>query len=381
MLSLPDSLIVIAGNVALQKSADTAYPFRQDSNFWYLCGLEEPGFVLVMDTKKGETMLFIPEQNDYQKEWDGAQELETIKSISGIKIICERPELSQIIKDAKKQKLQICCLKPAPEIIEPYGFYSNPARRLAEDEIIKFEPNPKDIRMDIARLRQIKQPPEITALQRAIDITGATMVDVKKRLAEFKTEKELERAISSGFFAYGGDGHGYEPIVASGKNATILHYNKSTDILHNNSLVLLDIGAIHQGYSADISRVWAVGRPSSEQVAVYGAVCDLQDKAFSMLGPGVNIREYQKEMEVQAFLAIKKLGFSLDVYPHGFSHFLGIDVHDAGDYDAPLIPGSVITVEPGLYLGQQNVGVRIEDDILITENGIKNLSIAIPRTL
>ena len=381
MESLPNSLIVVAGHVGLQMSADTSYPFRQDSNFWYLAGINEPGLVLVIDTKKGETTLLIPEQNDYQKEWDGKNETNDLMQQSGIKTICERSDLSRILKEGKKSGLQICYNAPATEIVEPYGFYSNPARRLVENEIKAVESKPKDIRIDIARLRQIKQPDEITALQNAIDITGTTMADVKKRLADFKTEKELERAISAGFFANGADGHGYEPIVASGKNAAVLHYNKNVDILHENSLVLLDIGAIYLGYSADISRVWAIGQPSDEQRAVYEAVCVLQDKAFSMLGPGVKIREYQKEMETHAFSAMKKLGYSIDNYPHGFSHFLGIDVHDAGDYEAELKSGSVITVEPGLYVGKQNVGVRIEDDILITENGIKNLSELIPRSL
>ena len=379
--SLPDSLIVIAGHVSLQMSADTSYPFRQDSNFWYLTGIDEPGLVLVIDTKKGESLLLIPEQNDYQKEWDGENETSDMKNISGISNVLPKTTLANLLKDAKNKGLQICYNTPAPEIVEPYGFYSNPARRLVENVIKQVESNPKDVRINIARLRQTKQTIELTALQTAIDITGDTLADVKQKLGHFKTEKDLERAISSGFFARAADGHGYEPIVASGKNACVLHYNKNTDVLHNNSLVLLDVGALSDGYSADISRVWAVGTHTDKQKAVYYAVCDIQDKAFSILGPGTKLREYQKEMEGYAFKAMKKLGLETDIYPHGFSHFLGLDVHDAGDYDAPLALGSVITVEPGVYLHSEGVGVRIEDNILITENGIKNMSIGIPRSL
>ena len=381
MQSLPDCLIVIAGHVALQMSADTSYPFRQDSNFWYLAGINEPGLVLVIDTKKGETFLLLPEQNDYQKEWDGENETSEMKNASGINKILSRNQLVDILLEAKKRGLQICYNAPAPEIVEPYGFYSNPARSKLETEIKQVDSNPKDIRMEIARLRQIKQQVEVNALQRAIDITGETLTAVKRNLDNFKTEKELERAISSGFFAHGADGHGYEPIVASGKNACVLHYNKNTDILHKNALVLLDIGAISDGYSADISRVWSIGTSTDMQRAVFEAVCELQDKAFSLLGPGLKIREYQKEMENHAFMAMKKLGLKTEIYPHGFSHFLGLDVHDAGDYDSPLSPGSVITVEPGIYLSQEEIGVRIEDNVLITENGIKNMSIGIPRSL
>jgi len=381
MSSLPDSLIVIAGHVSLQMSADTAFPFRQDSNFWYLTGINEPGLVLVIDAKKGKSTLLMPQQNDYQKEWDGENQIVEFKTISGVEEICERTDLSHILKEAKKRGLQICYCAPSLKIVEPFGFYSNPGRQLLENEIKQVEPEPIDARIGIARLRQIKQAVEIEALQRAIDITGETLADVKQKLGQFKTEKELERALSSGFFARGGDGHGYEPIVASGKNACVLHYNKNTDELHNNELILLDVGALSDCYSADISRVWSLGKPTDKQITVYEAVRELQDKAFSILGPGVKIREYQKEMEAHAFTSMKKLGLKIDVYPHGFSHFLGLDVHDAGDYDSPLSPGSVITVEPGIYLAQDGVGVRIEDDVLITENGIKNLSIGISRTL
>jgi Xaa-Pro aminopeptidase len=381
MESLPESLIVIAGHVSLQMSADTAFPFRQDSNFWYLSGLNEPDYVLVIDTRKGKSILVIPELNDYQKEWDGDRDDLEIKKISGIELIQPRRTLNDILTEAKKSRQQICYIKPAPERVEPYGFYSNPARRLLETEIKQVESEPKDVRIEIARLRQIKQPVEIEALQTAIDITGTTLAEVKSNLQKFKTEKDIERAISSGFFANGGDGHGYEPIIGSGINASILHYNKNADLLYDNALVLLDVGAIYAGYSADISRAWSVGILSDRQREVYDAVCELQDKAFSLLGPGVKMREYQIEMEKYAFKKMRQIGIKIDQYPHGFSHFLGLDVHDAGDYDSPLLPNSVITVEPGIYLSDEGIGVRIEDDILITENGIKNLSKNIPRML
>ena len=378
---LPNSLIVIAGHVALQKSADTTFPFRQDSNFWYLTGINEPDCLVVIDTKKAVSTLILPDLNDYQKEWDGDRDNSEIAKISGIHLALSRINLDSILRDAKKHGLQICYIKSSPERVEPYGFYSNPARKILEQEIMAVESEPKDIRLQIARLRQIKQPMELEALQKAIDITGDTLADVKSKLQNFRTEKDLERAISSGFFANGSDGHGYEPIVGSSKNAAILHYNNNSDILDKNSLVLLDVGAIYEGYSADISRAWAYGEPTFRQKAIFEAVCELQDKAFSMLGPGVKIRDYQKSMEKQAFKLMKKLGIKIDQYPHGFSHFLGLDVHDAGDYDAPLAPGSVITVEPGIYTIDEKIGVRIEDNILITNSGIKNLSANIPRVL
>jgi Xaa-Pro aminopeptidase len=146
---------------------------------------------------------------------------------------------------------------------------------------------------------------------------------------------------------------------------------------------LLDVGAKKYGYSADISRTWIYGKPSDRQRAIYDAVLQLQDKAFSMLKPGVLLREYQQEMEKAASKLMKKLHSDTEneKYPHGFSHFLGIDVHDAGDYESPLVEGMVLTVEPGLYLYDERIGVRIEDNVIVTKNGIKNLSEHIPRDL
>lgn len=378
---LPNSLIVIAAHAALQESADLAYPFRQDSSFWYLTGISEPGLVLAIDTAQQKSVLLVPEQNDYQKEWDGQFDGSSFKAISGIDEFMDRSALNRLLRQSKEDGKQICYLAPLPEVVEPYGFYANPARRLLEGDIKEVESEPKDIRMELARLRQIKQPEELAAIRRAIEVTGDVLSEVRSKLKGFQSEKELERAITAGFFAGGTDGHAYEPIIASGKNAATIHYNGNAAAIQNGELLLLDVGAKVEGYAADISRTWAVGKPSARQRAVFEAVARLQEKAFSLLGPGVVIKEYQLKMEKHAARELKKLGITLGRYPHGFSHFLGLDVHDAGDYHEPLVPGSVLTVEPGLYLQDEGIGVRIEDNVLITDNGIENLSASIPKTL
>lgn len=382
MQTLPDSLIILSANACLQQSADLAFPFRQDSSFWYLSGINEPDILLVIDTKKGTSTLLIAEQNDYQIEWDGAVETEGYQKISGITLFSSQNELKHLIEDAKKRGLTICSVRPAEERVEPYGFYANPARRLlyAQLETCGVK-EPKDIRLQLAQLRQIKQEPELRALQRAIDITGDVLSDVKAKLSRFKTEKDVERAITAGFYSAGGDGHAYEPIVASGKNASTIHYNKNNEALAKGHLLLLDVGAQSEGYAADISRAWAVGHPTKRQKEVYDAVCELQEQAFSLLKPGVYLKEYQEEMEKRAAKTIEKLGKSPRPFPHGFSHFLGLDVHDAGDYSSPLQPGTVLTVEPGFYFSDESIGVRVEDDILITKSGYINLSERIPKLL
>lgn len=385
--AFPEHLLVIPAHSAVQYSADQAFPFRQDSSFWYLTGINEPDMLLVVDTDSGESTLLTPSESDYKAKWDGVVNESDLKKVSGIDSILQRSGLCKILSNAKTRGLKVSYLKPLDVIVEPYGFYSNPSRRKLEQELLEDGPLERkdlvDIRQDIARLRMVKQPEEIAAIQNAIDVTAETLAAAKDKLGEFKTEKELERAISAGFYAHGGDGHAYEPIIAGGINAATLHYTANCKRIANSELLLLDVGAQVDGYAADISRTWIVGKPSERQREVFDAVVGLQQKAFDMLKPGILLADYQKALENEAEKIFVKLKCSMagKQFPHGFSHFLGLDVHDAGDYNAPLVENSVITVEPGIYLPDEGIGVRIEDNVLITKTGIKNLSESIPREL
>src|SRR5690606_23185263 len=138
---------------------DLSYPFRQDSSFWYLSGLSEPGLVLLIDASDGKSCLLLPEQNSYKEEWDGEFSHTVMEKTSGIRDFLPRSELTALLKKHKKAGQTIHYLAPLPEVVEPYGFYSNPARRLLADEIRKIEAEPVDIRLELARLRQVKQPP------------------------------------------------------------------------------------------------------------------------------------------------------------------------------------------------------------------------------
>lgn len=379
--SVPDALICIPAHCALQESADLTFPFRQDSNFWYLTGLQEPDLLLVINSAEHTSTLFLPEQNDYQKEWDGVRDTSSLQKQSGITDFRSRSEIIGVLRKAQKIGLKIAYLQPLAERVEPYGFYANPARRLLESDLKLVEPQPLDVRVNLARLRQVKQAIEIKAITRAIDVTATTLADVKERLGTFKTEKELENAITASFYAQHSEGHAYEPIIAGGRNASIIHYNHNNSPLKKGNLLLLDVGAKYEGYASDISRTWSLGKPSKRQVELYKTVQALQEEAFRALRPGVILREYQKVIESKAKQLFKNVSVVIDTYPHGFSHFLGLDVHDAGVYDEPLQEGCVLTVEPGVYLPNENIGIRIEDNVLITKNGIKNLSEHIPKVL
>jgi Xaa-Pro aminopeptidase len=187
----------------------------------------------------------------------------------------------------------------------------------------------------------------------------------------------------------GASGHAYEPIVATDNNATTIHYTSNNAALKNKHLLLLDVGAAYGLYAADISRTYALKKPSPRLVEVYDAVLSVQKKLMKMIRPGLTMRQIESMTEELVGDALVGLGLIKNktsknirkYYPHAVSHFLGLDVHDAADYDMPLSAGMVITVEPGIYIAAEKIGVRIEDDVVITKNGIRNLSSAISNNL
>jgi Xaa-Pro aminopeptidase len=243
-----------------------------------------------------------------------------------------------------------------------------------------------DIRTDLAALRMIKQKPELAALQSAIDITTATLNEVLSddNLAAYQFEYELEADIFRGFRRRGAAGHSFEPIVAGGKNACTLHNVANNASLQTGQLVVCDVGAEIEQYAADITRTVSLGPPSERQRAVYDAVQTVQTYALSLLKPGAllkdveeSVAQFMGEQLVQLKL-IKKPTTEVirEYFPHATSHFLGLNVHDVGDYTKPLEAGIVITCEPGIYVKDEAIGVRIEDDVLITKSGNTVLSAA-----
>jgi len=398
--NLPDHLLVISANSSLQKSADTAFKFRQDSNFWYLTGINEPDLLLVIDTSKNKSVLMLSEENDFKKDWDGALDKKQLKLTSGVNDILTRSDLCKVLGDALQSGLKIGRLKPLDERVEPFGFYSNPARRILEVELTSYlndMPSSKgvttlktpkeapwvlkDVRADIARLRQVKCPEEIAEIQRAVDITVEALRQVKASLSDFKNEKDIERALSIAFLQQGADGHGFDPIVAAGKNAATIHYESNDSELPQNGLLLLDISAQVGMYAADVSRTFQVGTATDRQKQVYSEVLRIHNAVLDCVKPGVMVKQLQKVANVELAKSCTKLGIEKRELPHGVSHYLGIDIHDAGDYEIPLQPGTVLTVEPGIYLPDEGIGVRIEDDVLVTKTGIKNLSAVVSTLL
>jgi len=384
--------IVITASGVLQRSGDTNFKFEQDSSFWYLTGLDDPGLVLVMD--KGKEYLIVPDRTKSQELFDGVVELDYLSKRSGVvNVLSEDSGWKQIGARLKRVK-HVATLAAPATYIEAHGLYTNPARSRLIQKIKEVNPNIEflDLRTHLVRLRCIKQPQELSAIARAIDITIDTIREVTRpsRLSKYHFEYQLEVDITKGFIYRGAEDHAFLPIVASGKHACVIHQMDKNSRMRPNDLVTIDVGAQVSHYAADITRTVSLKhQPSPRQKAVFQAVLEVQDYALGLIKPGIILREYEKQIEEYMGEKLRELGLIKSIsneavrnfFPHGTSHFLGLDTHDVGDYEQPLQSGMVITCEPGIYIPKEGIAVRIEDDVLITTDGIEVLSRRLPRSL
>jgi Xaa-Pro aminopeptidase len=381
--------IVLTAHGLMQRNSDTTFSFRQDSSFWYLTGIDEPDIILVID--KDKEYLIIPKREMSREAFDGSIDAHDLTQRSGIGEVLSEKEGWKRLGARLKRVQHVATFAPPSPYVEQLGLYTNPARQRLIDEMKKYNSQLDllDLRNHLTKMRSIKQEPELAAMKDAIAITVATLKDVQKRaFSQFKTEYEVEAAITAGFRKRAA-GHGYTPIVAGGKNACTLHYVQNNDDLRAGDLLLLDVGAEVENYSADITRTYAFGKTTKRQRDVHAAVVEAQEYAMSLLGPGTIIKQYEKQIEQYMGEKLRTLGLIKSIsretvrefYPHATSHFLGLDVHDVGDYEKPLQPGMVLTVEPGIYIPHEGVGVRIEDNILVTQKGVKVLTARLPKSL
>lgn len=384
--------IVLTANGRLQRASDEAYTFHQDRSFWYLTGINEPDVVLVID--KDKEYLIVPERESIREAFDGAVDLESLTATSGIKEIVGVKEGWKRLEMRLKKVQHVATLASQPAYLDSWGMYTNPARASLIRRIKEANSHAEllDLRQHLAKMRMVKQPIEIATIQQAIDTTLETLKDVTKPavLAKYGFEYELEADITRGFRKRGASGHAFDPIVASGQRACTLHNVANNHALASDELVVLDVGAEMCNYAADITRTKSLGgKPSRRQEQVFNAVLEAQQYAYDLLKPGVVLREYEKQMEQFLGEKLRELGLIKTIdkeavrqyFPHATSHFLGLDVHDVGDYDQPLEPNTVLTVEPGIYIPEENIGIRLEDDIIITESGNNILSAKLPSQL
>lgn len=374
------ALVVLSGYGAMQAVNDSASAFVQEANFWYETGVENADWWVIIDGLHGTEWLVSPDLSETQKVFDGAYDTDRIKSESGIKTIISRDEAARRLRELAKHHSIVYTTEQPTYLKDHAHFQLNTAQAELKKLLDRTFQNVQLCNKELAKLRTIKQPEEIKAIEKAISLTDKSLEAMKNRLGIAKFEYELEAELTY-VMQNQGAGHAYDPIVASGKNACTLHYVANNDRMSKKDLLLVDVGARVNGYAADISRTFAIGQPSKRQIAVHDAVLGAQQKIIQLLKPGLNLATYEKQVESIMKITLELLGLSSERYreyfPHSIGHGLGRDVHDPlYGYDE-LAPNMVLTVEPGIYIRDEGIGVRIEDDILITVNGHRNLSKAI----
>lgn len=375
-------VIALSAYSAMQRSNDTAHSFEQEANFWWLTGIELADWWVMIDGSRSKSWLVAPDISDSHQIFDGSLSYEMAKSISGVDTVVSHAEGIRLLQDLAKKHSIVYTLGDQPHA-EYLDFILNPAQKRTHDLLARTFNSVLDCRKELASLRAIKQPAEIVAMKQAISLTIDAFELVKQKLPSLRYEYEVEAEFSYYFRRHGAKGHAYDPIVAAGENACTLHYIDNDSKLKKRQLLLLDVGARVSGYAADITRTYTSGEPTKRQMAVHQAVQDAQKQIIALLKPDLLIQEYQVQVDGIMKNAVLSLGLitSLDdekkyhtYFPHAVSHGLGVDVHDSLGSPRYLQPGMVLTVEPGIYIPEEGIGVRIEDDILITEKSHTNLS-------
>jgi Xaa-Pro aminopeptidase len=379
-------VLVFSAYSEMQRGNDAAFSFEQEANFWWLTGIEEPDWWVIIDTVQEKTWLVAPSVSDVHQVFSGSLSFEDAKTISGINIVLTHEEGEAMLAELAKDHREVAGLGEDPHASH-YDFSLNPGPIRMLERLREIFETVEDCRKTLASLRAIKQPEEIESIRQAIALTIDAFETIRSNIKQYSYEYEIEADFTHYFRKNGAKGHAYDPIVAGGKNACTLHYGKNGDALVSGDLVLLDVGARYNGYAADITRTYAFKEVSDRHKAVHKAVEDAHQEIIGLLKPGADVREYHRKADEIMKRALDGLGLlvSKDDYrkyfPHAISHGLGVDVHDSLGGPETFLPGMVLTVEPGIYIPEEGIGVRIEDDILITETGHENLSAALSTSL
>lgn len=378
----PHSFLALTANGAMQCSPDGAYAFEQEANFWYLTGIDYADWLLLVDVDKGEEWLVAPATDTVHDIFNGSLSVEHAIQQSGVRQVLETRAGLTLLRELCKQKEQAYILKPQPRRL--HEFYTNPAQRDLARKLAGVKK--ADVRPQLARQRAVKQPQEINAITKAVDISVAGIKAMLKKLPRLNYEYEVEAELTYAFRHSGAKGHAYDPIVAAGGNACTLHYIANNSPLDKRRWLLFDVGARYDHYAADITRTVPLGAPTKRHQAIYEAARRVHDFAVNLCRPGQSTRDYVKRVDEHMGSELIKLGLITkndyasvrQYFPHAISHGLGIDVHDPLGRAEVFVENMVLTVEPGIYVPEEKIGVRLEDDILITAKGPRVLSGGLP---
>lgn len=395
-----NSVAILHSNDEMPRNGDQTYPFRQNSDLFYLTGLDQPKCILMLcpnhpDKKKRE-MIFTEETNEKIATWEGHRYTkDEVTQISGIERVHWLDEFETQLRD--------CMIRFDNVYLNQNEYLKfETAVPVKQERFIKElkEKYPLHKYHRVAPLlknsRVVKEKEEIEMMKKAAKITGKGFERVLRNLNPGVMEYQMEAELTYEFMRNGAAGHAYPPIVASGDNACVLHYIDNEAACKKGDLLLMDFGAEYGNYASDVSRTIPVnGTYTDRQRECYEAVLQVQKKAIDLLIPGKNLKDINKEVGKMMEEAMIEIGLFTrketekqdDEHPlykkyfmHGVSHYIGLDVHDVGDMDGKLKKGMVLTCEPGLYIREEGIGIRIEDDIMVAEKPV-NLTYGIPKEI
>jgi Xaa-Pro aminopeptidase len=392
------SFAIVTSNDELTRSGDQHFPYRQNSDLFYLTGLEQEKCILTLcpdhPDQNLREIIFTIKPNEQLENWTGHKYTrEEIQEISAIKTVKWLDEYDMTIRDLALNSDHIYVN------LNEYIKYESPVyyqdQRLVQNLKQQY-PLHQYHRLApvITHERLVKEKEEIELIQHACDITNAAFQRVMKFVKPGVKEYEVEAGITHEFQIKGARGHAYAPIVGSGKNALVLHYIENSDECKDGDLLLMDFGAEYGNYAADCTRTIPVnGKFTDRQKACYEAVLRVQKEAIKLFVPGNTIDKVnkavfklmEKELITLGLLTQKEVDKQNPDQPlytkylmHGITHFIGLDVHDVGGKYEPFKKGMVLTCEPGLYIKEEGFGIRIENDIMVAEDPV-DLMAAIPR--
>ncbi|MBP6310624.1 MAG: aminopeptidase P family protein [Flavobacteriales bacterium] len=392
-------LATFHSNDIMPTSADGSMPFKQATDIMYLTGIDQEESILLLfpnaQDPKDREILFVRETNDHIAVWEGAKfTKQEATDLSGVATVLWTSAYEATLK------------RLVPQCDSLYQ-NSNEHLRQGNEVETREERYNKKLRIQFPlhavkrsapimhRIRSVKTAEEIAQMRKAVAITGKAFARVCDFIKPGVMEYEIEAEITHEFLRNGSRGHAYTPILASGYNACVLHYITNDQKCKDGDVILMDFGCEYGGYASDLSRSIPVnGRYTKRQRAVYDAVLRVKTAATKLLRPGTMLGEYHKEVGklMEKELLALKLIDKTDIknqdpawpaykkyFMHGTSHFIGLDVHDVGLWNEPIKEGMCFTVEPGIYVPKENLGIRIENDILVTKKGHDDLFKDIPQ--
>ncbi len=393
-----NSIAIFNSNDIMPTNADGTMPFRQNNDLFWLSGIDQEESVLIIapghPNEQMQEALFLKETNEHIAIWEGEKlTKEQAYAISGIKTVYWLSQLDAKLDEVAAETENIYLNK---------NMHSRSASQVqtCDDRfrITISKKYPKKEVLEVApimhELRPIKSKTEIELMQEACDITEKGLRRILPLIKPGVMQYEIEAELMHEFLSNRSNGFAYQPIIGSGIDSCVLHYIENNKVCKDGDILLMDFGAEYANYASDLTRTIPVnGRFTSRQKKVYNSVLKVMKEAIKMLAPGTMFKHYNKEVGRIMELELINLGL-LDkndiqkqdplkplykkYFMHGTSHYLGLDVHDVGRMDRPMETGMVFTCEPGIYILKEKLGIRLENDILVTENGPYDLMKNIP---